>query len=257
MIGKLDFLLLIACMLVSTGLFLSGPPGEKRDPEASVRSVAKSSQAAVEGTVILPPSQPNRRRFRGRAYRQRTSRGRSQGEDAPMPNEENRYRTVVVSAHPLSFDPSIEPLREPAEIDQRDATFVPQVTPVTAGSAVEFINSDPFYHNVFSLTPGARFNIGRRPTDVVVPETIPALDDPVPGLGVVELHCDIHPQMNAFVVSLQTPYYTRVSEDGTYRLDDLPAGRYEIRAYMPRQDLARFEVELSEDDVLTRTIDLR
>ena len=58
----------------------------------------------------------------------------------------------------------MSPLEEPAEIDQENASFVPQVTAVPSGSTVEFINSDPFYHNVFSLTPGARFNIGRRPT---------------------------------------------------------------------------------------------
>jgi len=150
----------------------------------------------------------------------------------------------------------VEPLA-PVEIDQQDATFIPQVTPVTAGTTVEFVNSDPFYHNVFSLTPGARFNIGRRPTGVVVEETVPVIDDPAPGLGIVELHCDIHPQMNAFIVSLQTPYFTRANEDGTYRLGDLPPGRYRILAYMPRQDLVRFEVEISEGEQLSRTIDLR
>lgn len=257
MIGKPDLVLVAACVLAGTGLLLPVELGRSTGSSASRPIRSSSPQATLEGTVLLPPPQQNRRRFRGRAYRRRTNRGRSRGGDTQMSSDENRYRTVVVSAHPLSFESSVDPLPTPAEIDQRDATFVPQVTPVTAGSTVEFINSDPFYHNVFSLTPGARFNIGRRPTGVVVEETIPAVDDPTPGLGVVELHCDIHPRMNAFVVSLDTPYYTRVGEDGTYRLGGLPAGRYEIRAFMPGQDLARFEVELSEGDVLTRTIDLR
>lgn len=236
-------------MLAITGLFLPEAPSTRP-------AHVNRSSAELTGTVLLPPRQPDRRRFRGRAYRQRTNRGRDSNTKSPTSAAENRYRNVIISAHPLSADPDIEPL-DPVEIDQQDATFVPQVTPVTAGTTVEFVNSDPFYHNVFSLTPGARFNIGRRPTGVVVPETIPALDKPAPGLGVVELHCDIHPQMNAFIVSLKTPYFTRANKDGTYSLGDLPPGRYRILAYMPRQDLVRFEVEIGEGEQLSRPIDLR
>lgn len=213
--------------------------------------------ASISGTVTLPPRRNEGRRFRGRAYRQRTNRGDETRRTADAPSRKRRYRNVIISAHPLSQNPAVNPLPEPVEIDQKDASFVPQVTPITPGTTVEFVNSDPFYHNVFSLTPGARFNIGRRPTGVVVEERMPRIDGEVPGVGVVELHCDIHPQMNAFIVSLDTPYFTRVGEDGTYRLDSLPEGRYRIHAYMPRQEVVSFEVDLDDGEHASRPIDLR
>ncbi len=256
MIGKSDLILLAACLLVGTGVFLSPPSDEMRRVKSMQSGSPTAQQTGLEGTVVLPPREPNRRRFRGRAYRQRTNRGDREQSDSGASSSENRYRSVIISAHPLSFEPTVEPL-DPVEIDQTDTSFDPQVTPVTAGTTVQFVNSDPFYHNVFSLTPGARFNIGRRPTGVVVEETIPALDDPAPGMGVVELHCDIHPQMNAFIVSLETPFFTRADADGAFSLDGLPEGRYRILAYSPRQDPVRFEVELSEGQRISRTIDLR
>ncbi len=256
MMGKSALLLLAACVFVGTGVLLSPPSEQKRDaaPVPSATALA-AQQAGLEGTVLLPPRQDDRRRFRGRAYRQRTNRGNRKQSESEATSK-NRYRTVIISAHPLSFEPTVEPL-DPVTIDQKNTSFDPQVTPVTAGTTVEFVNSDPFYHNVFSLTPGARFNIGRRPTGVVVEETIPRIDGDTPGMGVVELHCDIHPQMNAFIVSLETPFFTRAKEDGTYSLDGLPAGRYRILAYVPRQDPVRFEVELSEGERISRTVDLR
>jgi plastocyanin len=256
MIGKSDLILLAACLLVGTGVLLSPSSDGKPGATSMQRGYPTAQQASLEGTVVLPPREPDRRRFRGRAYRQRTNRGDRDQSGSGSSSSENRYRSVIISAHPLSFEPTVEPL-DPVEVDQTNTSFEPQVTPVTAGTTVEFVNSDPFYHNVFSLTPGARFNIGRRPTGVVVEETIPALDDPAPGMGVVELHCDIHPQMNAFIVTLETPFFTRANADGTFSLDGLPEGRYRILAYTPRQDPVRFEVELSEDERICRTIDLR
>jgi len=256
MLGKSASALFIACALASLGLVL---PHDTDGPHPVRRAHAgdTSDTAVIEGTILLPPRQNDRRRFRGRAYRQRTNRGTPSAATTQRSDPENRYRTVIVSAHPLSNDPGVEPLAEPATIDQEDASFVPQVTAVTVGTTVEFVNSDPFYHNVFSLTPGARFNIGRRPTGVVVPETMPAIDKPAPGIGIIELHCDIHPQMNAFIVSLETPHFSRAHADGTYRLENLPPGRYRIHAFMPRQDLVSFTVDLRDGQRASRRIDLR
>lgn len=253
--------LVVAGVLFLSGLLLPSALSGRTDTSAS-EDVARPTDAlapsaTLTGSVLLPPREREGRRFRGRAYRQRTNRGDREQSAQSTASEESRYRSVVISAHPVSFEASVEPPSEPATVDQQDASFVPQVTPVRAGTTVEFVNSDPFYHNVFSLTRGARFNIGRRPTGVVVEESIPRLDDPAPGLGVVELHCDIHPQMNAFIVSLETPYFTRANDDGTYELETLPEGQYVIRAFAPRESVTSFEVELSEDERLSRPIDLR
>jgi plastocyanin len=198
--------------------------------------------ASIIGSVELPAA-TNRAvtRFRGRAYRNRTN---TEAEQPGNTETTSPLRSVIISAHPISFKVDVEPLSKPVQIIQRDAVFIPQVTPVTVYSIVQFINDDPFFHNVFSLTPGAKFNIGRRPTGDVYSKEIPQLSWKVEGLGPISLYCDIHSQMSAVILSLDTPYFTRVNNDGTFILKDLPPGEYEIRAYHPKFEVVSQRIVL-------------
>jgi hypothetical protein len=133
-------------------------------------------------------------------------------------------RHVIVSFTPLDFEvDSLEPTR-PARIDQREQTFVPKVLAVTLGTEVEFINSDVEVHNVFSQTPRASFNIGRKQPGISVSQ-------PVERLGVIQLRCNIHCHMNAAILSLKTPYFTKADAQGNYVVDGLPDGRYLMEVY--------------------------
>lgn len=78
--------------------------------------------------------------------------------DDPMATPD---RNVIIILHPLSFEPTSSPT-ENAYVSQQEQTFSPNVLPIVAGSKVSFLNEDEFFHNVQSLTRGARFNIGRR-----------------------------------------------------------------------------------------------
>ncbi len=192
--------------------------------------------AAVGGSVVLPAGIGEKKRsFRGSLYRSRQTPASRR--PAPQQRGESPMRAVVVSAHPLSFTPEVGPMAGSVEIEQVSVAFAPRVTPVTVGTTVEFINEDAIYHNVFSLTPGARFNIGRHATGVIVPRTIEKE-------GVIDLFCDIHPQMHGAILSLDTPYFTGVDDGGKFELTDLPPGTYELRAFYPGLDLATVELEL-------------
>ena len=209
--------------------------------------------ASISGTVTLPAtSSANSRRFRGAAYRNRgnsSASSQNTSESSPYPN-------TIVSAHPISFTIENLPTLDSVQIIQKNAVFIPQVTPVTVGSTVQFVNSDSFYHNVFSLTPGARFNIGRRQTGDVYSKEVPALQWKVSGLGPIDLFCDIHSQMNAIILSLDTPYFTRVNEDGTYTLNALPAGTYELRVYNRNTELYTQRVSIDENEQLPLNLNL-
>ena len=229
----------MSLLLIIFFLFICSSSQEPPNPERNT---------GIRGTVELPSVESNTsNRFRGRAYRNRNSNQESETETS---NAKKGLTSVIVSAHPLSGNPRTQPLPDPVQIIQKDAIFIPHVTPVTVGSVVQFVNDDPFFHNVFSLTPGAKFNIGRRPKGDIYSKTIPQLTWKVQGLGPISLYCDIHSQMNAIILSLDTPYFTRVNEDGTYSLPDLPAGEYEIRAYHPRFDLEMRTVTISEGDTI-------
>ncbi len=113
-------------------------------------------------------------------------------------------------------------------MDQRDLQFSPRLIAVREGQAVRFRNSDPVYHNVFSLSDVKKFNIGRRPRGEIVEVTFGRA-------GVVQVFCDIHASMNAVirVLPASTVRHTVVTPGGRFRLDDLPAGTYRLKAFAP------------------------
>ncbi len=102
---------------------------------------------------------------------------------------------------------------------------------------MEFVNRDRFYHTVFSLSKDNKFDIGRKPTGVVVEQMFETT-------GEVELFCDIHPQMRATVLVLDTPWFTQPDSTGNFRLDELPVGRYDLRAYHPEHGQLERTVEV-------------
>jgi plastocyanin len=113
-----------------------------------------------------------------------------------------------------------------AEIDQRNATFVPGVIGIQAGTRVRFPNSDNTLHHVYSFSPAKRFELplysGRRAEPVL-------FDQP----GVVTLGCNIHDWMVAHVVVLDTPWHARSGTDGRVRIE-APPGDYVLRVWHER-----------------------
>ena len=109
-------------------------------------------------------------------------------------------------------------------MDQRNERFVPHVLAITTGTTVEFPNSDRIFHNVFSLSKPARFDLGRYP---VGRSKSVRFDKP----GIVRVFCDIHSHMNAFILVFSHPYFALTDEDGRYRIEDVPAGTYNVVAW--------------------------
>lgn len=110
-----------------------------------------------------------------------------------------------------------EPPSQPVVMDQRGLRFIPHVLPVVVGTRVSFLNSDPLQHNVFSASSAKPFNLGSYPLGVSRSVTF---DRP----GVVEILCNVHPEMGAYIVVLETPYFTLTDEQGRYRMEGLPLG---------------------------------
>lgn len=158
--------------------------------------------------------------------------------DNPLTQPE---RNVIISLHPLSFEPELT-LTENAYISQTEQTFIPNVLPIVVGSKIHFLNEDEFFHNVQSYTPKSRFSIGRRAPGI-------SYSINVKKVGVIDLTCDIHAHMNARILSFATPYFTRINEDGTYVIKDLPDGKYRLEIYLPNCEGIVDEVELIGGEV--------
>lgn len=222
------------------------PEGKEIVSTVEGQSDYTTQTATIQGKVTLPPaSRSSNRRFRGSAYR---DRGNATTADAGN-SAQSRYGGTIVSAHPTSFEVTDLTTSDSVFIIQENAKFIPSVTPVTVGSTVHFVNNDSFFHNVFSLTPGAKFNIGRRPTGDIYAKEVPPIKWKVVGLGPIDLFCDIHSQMNAVILSLDTPYYTRVGEEGAYEISNLPAGTYELRVYTRNMDLQTQKITVAAEEL--------
>ena len=109
-------------------------------------------------------------------------------------------------------------------MDQKNAHFVPRIVVVPAGGRVRFLNSDPMFHNVFSLSPIKKFDLGRYPKGN---SKFVTFDHP----GVVQVFCDIHAEMIGFVVVVDGQHYAVLEADGHYRISDVAPGNYDVAVW--------------------------
>lgn len=127
-------------------------------------------------------------------------------------------------------------------IDQRQLRFLPKVTVVPLGSRVRFLNSDNEAHNVYS--PEGRYNLG-----VWAPGDARAHVFGEP--GAYSQLCSLHPAMLAYVVVVDTPYFTLTDAQGGFALRDVPPGRYKLGVWHEKSDGLEREVELVAGQTLT------
>jgi plastocyanin len=113
---------------------------------------------------------------------------------------------------------------EAAEIRQRDKHFDPDLLAITAGQTVSFPNGDPFFHNVFSVSAVRKFDLGQYPRGDTKTKQFPAV-------GVVDVYCNIHPEMAATILVLPNRRFTRAAADGSFRIVGVPPGRWTVYAY--------------------------
>lgn len=114
-----------------------------------------------------------------------------------------------------------------AEIQQRGKRFIPPLLGITAGQKVSFPNGDPFYHNVFSPSLVRQFDLGQFRTGESRSRVFPKS-------GVVDVYCNIHPQMSATILVLPNRRFTTTAKDGSFTIYGVPVGRWKIYAYSRR-----------------------
>jgi plastocyanin len=122
-------------------------------------------------------------------------------------------------------DTTFQPPSEPVIMDQKNLTFIPHILPILIGTKVGFKNSDDVLHNVFTPSAvGDRFNLGTYPKGETRYYTFKKL-------GAAVILCQVHPEMEAWVVVLPTPYFTKAGDDGSYKITDVPEGNYTVEVW--------------------------
>jgi len=149
--------------------------------------------------------------------------------EGSAPSKKSNRANVVVWLTSLDDPTALHAVSEetpphPPRLVQKNKRFTPHVLVVPAGTAVEFPNHDPFFHNVFSLFEGKRFDLGLYEAGTT---RMVRFDR----AGVSYIFCNIHPEMSAVVVALKTPYYGLSDASGKIAIAHVPPGRYSVQVW--------------------------
>ena len=138
-----------------------------------------------------------------------------------------------------------------AIMDQREMKFLPRVLPVMVGSTVEFPNHDTAWHNVYSKGGAKDFDLGLYPPG----KTRSVMFDKP---GVARILCNAHPNMEAFIVVKEHPFFSSADKGGNYRLDGVPLGKYRIQVWHPELGTTETGLDLVRaGEVLDVNFDLK
>jgi len=141
--------------------------------------------------------------------------------------------------------------KEHARMDQKNLMFVPHVLPILVGTTVDFMNSDDVLHNVFSPDKCAdKFNLGSWPKGQSKSYTFKE-----PGC-VATLLCNVHPEMEGYVVVVETPYFAVSSKDGSYAIKGVPAGKYTLKIWHEKLKGQETSVEVPEKGSATADFEI-
>jgi plastocyanin len=127
-----------------------------------------------------------------------------------------------VLVYVVSAPGNFEAPGKPVIVDQKHLEFIPYVVAVLVGGTVEFKNSDNVAHNVFTPDMGG-YNLGTFPPGQTQSHVFKEA-------GIYVQLCSMHPEMEAYVVAVQNPYYAMTAADGSYVIKGVPDGTYSVRA---------------------------
>lgn len=220
-------------------LLLAASPAGAGVVHGVVWPTAADAQRAAEARATAPPKRLSWFARLTQPTTPTTEPARSPGPRKPVPmpalhpDPSLREAVVWVESVPDKVERSLasrwrhDSSRHDPRIIQADSRFIPRVSAVAAGTDVQFLNLDRVWHNVFSVSRASQFDLGKCP---------PGRVDTVhfEHAGLVNLHCDIHPEETAFVMVTPNHAFARPDSLGRFALPKLPAGSYELMLWHPR-----------------------
>jgi plastocyanin len=137
--------------------------------------------------------------------------------------------------------------RDHAVVRQREKQFDPPVTIIVRGTTVDFPNEDKVFHNVFSVSRPARFDLGLYKSG-----TTKSVE--MQRAGTVDVYCNIHPEMVAKVKVLDNAYYTTTDDHGRFKIAGVPAGDVPVVAWLPTGDQVTATVTVTAGQVVDTSL---
>lgn len=138
--------------------------------------------------------------------------------------------------------PAEDPSPPTPEMRQVSIRFDPRVLAIPVGTTVAFPNMDPVFHNVFSYSPTRRFDLGRYGQGKSRSVTF---DEP----GLVKVFCDVHAEMSAYILIVDSPWVTQPDAGGNFAIEDVPPGVHRMTLWHPDRGERTVEIEVGDDTV--------
>jgi plastocyanin len=162
------------------------------------------------------------------------------------PQDVDEYRRVVIY---LETAPATPPQAVRALLTQKHQRFDPEVLIVPVGSEVSFPNEGPIFHNVFSLSPVQKFDLGYYPESDTRTERF---ERP----GVVQVYCHLYPDMSAAIVVAPNQWFTTPDRSGSFHLSEVPPGAHQIVVWHKSAGFFRRSIEVPEQGAASLSIEI-
>ena len=159
-----------------------------------------------------------------------------------------RHEPIVIYLEDVPGTPAVTDKH--AIIKQREKQFEPPLTVVVKGTTIDFPNEDKIFHNVFSVSRPARFDLG-------LYKSGSSKSVEMKRSGTVDVYCNIHPDMIAKVKILDNGYYAITDAAGQFAIDGVPPGKYPIVAWLPSGDEARGTVEVKAGEAVKVALEVK
>ncbi|MBD3616076.1 MAG: hypothetical protein HUJ22_05835 [Gracilimonas sp.] len=196
------------------------------------QSQLEETDGSITGVVeLIPKNTPSR--FGGGMY----------GRPSRSPSSEITVDSVLVIL--MGSENNTTPQNTgPVILDQKGQKFIPNLLPIRQNQDVRIRNSDPVYHNVFSLSKTKKFDVGRRPRGEYLDVTF---DKP----GVVDVFCDIHSNMHAviYVIPANALHWVKIKSGETFSIDEVPPGNYELKVFASGYEEQSVAVEVGSGKI--------
>ncbi len=157
------------------------------------------------------------------------------------PRKADASGVVVYLEAPMDLELEDRLAEEPPpvhEVRQINKSFVPAVSAVLRGTEVSFPNDDMIFHNVFSLSTAKRFDLGLYKSGTTKSVLLTRQ-------GIIDVYCNIHPEMAAKILVLDNPYFAVTKADGSFTIDGVPPGTYPYVAWQARGEPVRGTVDVA------------